>query len=74
MPKTGDGNSEFKMKFEEFDDKAVCIIQMPPSRVPLWRHDKNVRIFLQRCRSRGAEKLNSKGQIRYILEKFPNYK
>ncbi len=66
--------SKMQMKFREVDGKTICIIQVLPSHVPLWRHDKNVKTFFVRGAVPRAEKLNSKEQIRYILERFPNYK
>ncbi len=66
--------SRIQMKFREVDSKTICIIQVLPSHMPLWRHDKNERTFFVRGIVPRAEKLNSEEQFRYIRERFPNYK
>ncbi len=65
--------SRLEMKFRVIDNKTVCIIQVLPANSPLWLCGKE-KTFFVRGPSPRAEKLDVKDQVRYIKDRFPDYK
>ena len=66
--------SKIQIRFREIENKTICIVQVLPSDVPLWLHHKNKKTFFVRGAVPRAEKLDPDEQVRYIRDRFPNYR
>ena len=65
---------KIRIKFRDIEDKTICIIQVLPSDVPLWLRHKNNKVFFVRGAVPRAEKLEPDDQVRYIRDRFPDYR
>ena len=65
---------KIRIKFRNIEGKTICIIQVLPSYVPLWLHHKNNKVFFVRGAVPRAEKLDPDEQVRYIRDRFPDYR
>ncbi len=65
--------SKLQIGFKNIDDKIICIIQILPSKQPLYVHSSKQKTFYVRGPTPRAEKLDGRDQFRYIKERFPNY-
>lgn len=65
---------KIRIKFRSIEGKTICIMQVLPSDVPLWLHHKNDKTFFVRGAVPRAEKLDPDEQVRYIRDRFPDYR
>jgi uncharacterized repeat protein (TIGR03833 family) len=66
--------SKIQIKFQNINDKTICIIQVLPADTPLYINDGNEALFFVRGPSPRAEKLDGRDQVRYIRDRFPDFK
>lgn len=61
------------IKFRQAQDKMICLIQVLPSKQPLYLHTSKGQMFFVRGPTPRAERLYGKDQFRYIKDRFPDY-
>lgn len=66
--------SRIRLKFRKIENKTICIIHIFPATQPLYLNDGKEPIFYVRGTTPRAEKFTGNDLVRYILDRFPNFK
>ena len=65
---------KIQLKFRMIQGRIICIMQVLPSDVPLWLRHENSKAFFVRGAVPRAEKMDPDEQVRYIRDRFPDYR
>ena len=66
-------SSRLQIKIRRVKNKTICIIQVLPSKQPIYLHTTKDKQFCTRGPSPRVEKLDVEDQFKYIQERFPNH-
>ena len=66
--------SKIEVKFRKIVNKTICLVRVMPSNTPLYLKGEKQKMFFKRGFAPRAEKLEDEAQVRYIRDRFPNFK